>query len=300
MVRCRDRPFKSLNSMDSPKNKPFLGLVSRCLLVFIVLLSSPLLVVVLVLLVSDFSIPAAPVSVASQCKIVSSRVDLRSSKVCELGLSNYKAKHVFYPFERKKFRCYYDYYWASVLKVEYKDHSSDDTHMAFAEVPNEALPHGCRPNFSAAWLTKNKFKVNETYECWYMSNISQVNIYNRSLFNCQQKDLSTVEMLWRSSILFPKIFGAWYNNGHKMPHTLAGVVTGFFTSIVSISSVRVLQQMKRWFLRFHASGSFSLVTRTVQFKRICLFVAYFSLMGWLAIQYGKRVGLLPISAVHKY
>lgn len=44
-------------------------------------------------------------------------VDIRSSKVCELGLLNYKAKHVFYPSEKKKFRCRYDYYWASVFKV---------------------------------------------------------------------------------------------------------------------------------------------------------------------------------------
>lgn len=46
-----------------------------------------------------------------------SGVDLRSSKVCELGLLNYKAKHVLYPFERKKFRCHHDYYWASIFKV---------------------------------------------------------------------------------------------------------------------------------------------------------------------------------------
>lgn len=44
-------------------------------------------------------------------------VDLRSSKICELGLLNYKAKRVFYPSERRKFRCRYDYYWASIFKV---------------------------------------------------------------------------------------------------------------------------------------------------------------------------------------
>lgn len=44
-------------------------------------------------------------------------VDIRSSKVCELGLLNYKAKDVFHHFERSKFRCRYDYYWASVFKV---------------------------------------------------------------------------------------------------------------------------------------------------------------------------------------
>lgn len=37
--------------------------------------------------------------------------------MCGIGLMNIKAQHVFYPFERDKFRCRYDYYWASVFKV---------------------------------------------------------------------------------------------------------------------------------------------------------------------------------------
>ncbi|KAG6408249.1 hypothetical protein SASPL_131253 [Salvia splendens] len=129
-------------------------------------------------------------------------VDLRSSKVCELGLFNYKAKHVFYPFERKKYRCHYDYYWASVFehKVEYVDHSGQ-ARYASAEAPKEALPYKCRPNFGAAWLTKDKFKVNETYECWYTLGVSKVNINNEGLFNCQAEDPDTVEMLKRYSIL---------------------------------------------------------------------------------------------------
>jgi len=44
-------------------------------------------------------------------------VDIRSSKVCELGLLNYNAKIVFSSSEKRKFRCHYDYYWASVFKV---------------------------------------------------------------------------------------------------------------------------------------------------------------------------------------
>lgn len=44
-------------------------------------------------------------------------VDLRSSKICELGLLNYKAKHVFYPSEKRRFRCRDDYYWASIFQV---------------------------------------------------------------------------------------------------------------------------------------------------------------------------------------
>lgn len=44
-------------------------------------------------------------------------VDIRSSKICELGFLNYKAKHVFYPSEKRRFRCRDDYYWASIFQV---------------------------------------------------------------------------------------------------------------------------------------------------------------------------------------
>lgn len=44
-------------------------------------------------------------------------------------------------------------------QVEYIDHSGQ-ARFASAEAPNEALPYNCRPNFGAAWLTKDKFKVN--------------------------------------------------------------------------------------------------------------------------------------------
>ncbi|MCD9638673.1 hypothetical protein HAX54_022795 [Datura stramonium] len=54
----------------------------------------------------------------------------------------------------KSFSCHYDYYWASVFKVEYMDHSGQ-ARLALAEAPNEALPSDCRPNFSVAWLTKD-------------------------------------------------------------------------------------------------------------------------------------------------
>lgn len=41
------------------------------------------------------------------------------AKVCELGLMNYKAKNVVYRLGKvkKRFRCYDDYYWASVFEV---------------------------------------------------------------------------------------------------------------------------------------------------------------------------------------
>ncbi|KAG2574451.1 hypothetical protein PVAP13_7KG299800 [Panicum virgatum] len=59
----------------------------------------------------------ASVSMPSTCRILSTGVDLRSSKVCELGLLNYRAKHVFYRSSKRRFRCQDDYYWASVFQV---------------------------------------------------------------------------------------------------------------------------------------------------------------------------------------
>jgi hypothetical protein len=118
--------------------------------------------------------------------------------------------------------------------VEYKDYSLGQTQFALAEAPNEALPLNCRPNFGAAWLTKDKFKVgiaklpvslivlhfksnflksiilffsthslqvNKTYDCWYTSGILKVSLYRDDLFSCQAKDPSQVEMIKRFFIL---------------------------------------------------------------------------------------------------
>ncbi|PIA50417.1 hypothetical protein AQUCO_01300866v1 [Aquilegia coerulea] len=149
---------------------------------------------------NNLSFLSNPISISSQCRIISTSVDLRSSKVCELGLLNYKANNVFYPSHSAKFRCRYDYYWTSVFKVEYREHSSDLTRRALVEAPKEALPFDCRPSFNVAWLTKEKFKVNETYNCRYTPGISQVEIYSDSLFNCNAKNPSIASQGWR--ILF--------------------------------------------------------------------------------------------------
>ncbi|XP_010255761.1 PREDICTED: uncharacterized protein LOC104596357 isoform X2 [Nelumbo nucifera] len=246
-----------------------------------------------VILVGNLSI-SSPISVAGQCKIVSSGVDLRSSKVCELGLLNYNAKHVFYPLERRKFRCHYDYYWASVFKVEYKEHSSGQTRLALAEAPREALPLDCRPSFGTAWLTKDKFKVNETYNCWYTPGFSKVGIYSDNLFNCQTKDPSIVEMMRRSSILFTTMVYSSFSGKGRVRHiyreTLAGLVAGVLTSFISVILVRLLYGLKSRLSKGWESRKLHLAVYGVRIKRACFLVAYFSFMGWLTIQYGKMLG----------
>ncbi|KAI3900010.1 hypothetical protein MKW98_000910 [Papaver atlanticum] len=95
-----------------------------------------------------------------------------SSKVCELGLLNYKAKYVFDLLTKQGFDA-----------------------IVLVEAPKEALPLDCRPSFGTAWLTKDKFKVNETYNCKYTPGISDVDIFPKNLFNCQAKHPSTFDMI---------------------------------------------------------------------------------------------------------
>ncbi|KAL5550822.1 hypothetical protein UlMin_000998 [Ulmus minor] len=238
------------------------------------------------------------ISVPSQCKIVSSSVDLRSSKVCELGLFNYKAKHVSYPFEKKNFRCRYDYYWASVFKVEYKELSSGRTQLALAEAPNEALPLNCRPNFGAAWLNKDKFKVNETYDCWYTYGLPKVSLHHEDFFRCQAKDPSSFEMVKRYFILSFKVIHTWILSKEKSKYwrwdLVAGLITGFSTSLISITFVMILQQMTSSLPRFNPVRTLKKALLRVRFGRACFLVVYLSIMGWLAVQYWKRLGLMEL------
>lgn len=244
---------------------------------------------------------SSPISLPSQCKIVSSSVDLRSSKVCELGLLNYKAKHVLYPSERKKFRCHYDYYWASVFKVEYMDHSGQ-ARLALTEAPYEALPSDCRPNFSGAWLTKDKFEVNETYECWYTLGISKVHIYQDGFFDCQAKDPSTIEMFIRYLILFMRILKSWYVSGLSYFHwrweAVAGVIAGFCTSMISVIFLGLLRRLFSCIYQLSVARRLTLPLNKVRLRRVCFLLAYVSFTSWLAVQYFRRIGLPKIAVYY--
>ncbi|TYG58123.1 hypothetical protein ES288_D08G197200v1 [Gossypium darwinii] len=248
------------------------------------------LVCLLAIFMGELSI-SDPISAPTQCKIVSSSVDIRSSKVCELGLLNYKTKHVFYSSENSKFRCRYDYYWTSVFKVEYTDHSLGQMQLALTEAPNEALPVSCRPDFGVAWLTKDKFKVNETYDCWYISGTPTVKLYNDGFFSCQAKDPSLIEMMRRYLILSIKILKSWFSSKgyarYWRSEVIAGIVTGFSASIITISFIRTLQHMKSWLPQ---------AINTVLIKRVCFLLVYFSVMGWLASHYWRRLSIPFIKA----
>ncbi|KAJ3707090.1 hypothetical protein LUZ61_010795 [Rhynchospora tenuis] len=233
------------------------------------------------------------VSVPSTCKILSSSVDIRSSKICELGLLNYKTKHVLYPSEKRRFQCHDDYYWASIFQVEYKEYFSGQTFQAVAEAPKEALPHYCRPDFSTAWLAQSKFKVNETYNCRYTLGNWKADIYSdNKLFNCQAEEPSLIELIRRLSILFIQS-SLSYNVGARqmLRYTSVGVVTGILSgALVSFIGAFFLRSIQRLSLCISNKNGIGRAFAT-RFWRICLFVAYFSVLGWITIQYSRFIGL---------
>ncbi|XP_065877962.1 uncharacterized protein [Euphorbia lathyris] len=265
------------------------------------LFSSSMFIAFISVLFGHLSI-TSPIYFPSQCRILSSSVDLKSSKVCELGLLNFKAKRVFYPFEGSKFRCRYDYYWASVFEVEYKDYSLGQTRLAFAEAPNEALPINCRPNFGSVWLTKDKFKVNKTYDCWYTVGFSKVSLYPDGFFPCQAKDPSIIEMMRRYIVLFIK---SWFEQkkaktNEWMLGAVGGIVAGFLTSVISVKLISILRLMKSRLAQTYIAQLVATTIQMIFLRRACFLVAYFSVVGWLVIQYGKRLGIPEIYRIYYY
>ncbi|XP_072961724.1 uncharacterized protein [Typha angustifolia] len=231
------------------------------------------------------------VSVSSTCRIVSSSVDLRSSKVCELGLLNYKAKHVFYPLESRRFQCRDDYYWASVFQVEYKEYFSGQMFRAVAEAPKEALPHDCRPDFGTAWTTRLKFKVNETYKCRYTLGSRNADIYSDDLFNCQAKEPSAAEMIKRIFILFRRSNPFERVSCRRVVYMVAGIVSGMLAAMCFVILIKSLQGLFRAAARVWDAKKYQNTIFLIQFRRACLLIAYFSAVGWLTLQYGKMIGL---------
>ena len=75
---------------------------------------------------------------------------------------------------------------------------------------------------------------------------------------------------------------------------VAGLIAGFSTSLISITFVVLLQPMMSSLLRFSPTRLLQRVFLRVSLARACFLVVYFSLMGWLVFQYGKRLGLLEI------
>lgn len=233
---------------------------------------------------------SAPLSVPSTCRILSSSIDIRTSKICELGMFNYKAKRVFYPSEKTKFRCRYDYYWASVFEVEYKEYFSSHTFHAVAEVPKEALPEECRPSFGAAWSTRMKFKVNETYNCRYIPGSQRADIFLDDLFYCQAKEPSITEMIRRYFTLFRRLYYKQISGQHVV-YSVAGVISGILISIFVVILIKIVHLLARASVRKWNAFGANIMVIVVQLRRVCLFVAYLCAMCWLTLHYSETIGL---------
>ncbi|XP_031104471.1 uncharacterized protein LOC116007942 isoform X2 [Ipomoea triloba] len=194
-----------------------------------------------------------PISLPSRCKIVSSSVDLRSSKVCELGLLNYKAKNVLYPYERKKFRCHYDYYWASVFKV------------------NETYK---------CWYSLGISNIN-IYEDGFFNCQAK----DPSAIEMSVRYLILFMRISKSTLASANLLQSW---GWGV---VAGLITGFCSSFLLIFLVGLLRKFWSYHHQLSVTRWLALHCTAVRLKRVCFFVAYVSFSSWLAVQYLQRIGL---------
>ena len=90
-----------------------------------------------------------------------------------------------------------------------------------------------------------------------------------------------------------KLLQSWFNGKGRPKYwrydVIAGIVSGFSTSIIAVFVVRILSNAKSWFPRACCSvkSKLSKVNLLVQVKRACLVIAYFYILGWMATQYLK-------------
>ncbi|XP_020576354.1 uncharacterized protein LOC110021960 [Phalaenopsis equestris] len=227
-----------------------------------------------------------PVAVPAVCRIVSSSVDIKSSRVCELGFLNYKVTNTFHPKEKTTFRCRDDYYWASIFEVEFTDYFSGQILHSIVEAPKEALPQDCRPNFDTAWMTKLKFEVNETYKCTYTLGSQKADIYPDSFFNCKARDPSTEEMIRRFFVLFTRSLSEKSTAGPQLGFTVAGIVLGMLASLCCIILIKILQAALS-----SLANQWNSEKHLIQIlRRACLLVTYLCAFAWLILQWQKLIG----------
>lgn len=258
-----------------------------CIIIVLISLASGFLCGMVGFFIAHFSV-IKPSPVSTHCKILTNSVDLRSSKVCQLGFMNYNAKNVLLASERTRYRCHYDYYWASVFQVEYMPHASSRPIQAAAEAPKEALPLDCRPTFSSAWRTKDEFKVNETYHCKYTPGKSKVDIVGDNFFNCFAKEPSIFELIHRLTLIFwhwdQFSFSKKSSASHLLWKLVASIFVGMSLAILVACFVRAIRGSRFFQLGgpdFRKADAASFEAR-VQF--ICICTASLFIVIWLGSQ----------------
>ncbi|KAL2649554.1 hypothetical protein R1flu_017682 [Riccia fluitans] len=139
--------------------------------------------------------PPKAVLFSTHCKVLSKGVDIRSAKVCE-GILPHLSQGVRNLSAVPRYECSLDYYWASILKVEFKPPGSQSAVQVNAESPKTALSLNCRPSFGTAWRTMEAYQVNGTYPCrCNPTDMKMVEIAGHMTTDCKIKEPSYWESL---------------------------------------------------------------------------------------------------------
>lgn len=225
--------------------------------------------------------PPKPSQVSTDCRILSSGIDLRSSKICTpRSLSNAEGK-----IKIRKFRCYFEYYWASVFKVEFKPYSSNLLVEAVSEVPKAALPASCRPGFGPVWILKEKYQVNVTYPCKYsLGSSGMVDMADDLFAKCKSEKVTILNLIKQSltALFFSEqwIFSSRSQAGLVFRKALNAILFAAGYSVLVTGFARTVCEMRSM---LYGSNSFSVVEKVyfeVRLQITCMLMATLVGASW--------------------
>ncbi|KAJ7535572.1 hypothetical protein O6H91_12G039100 [Diphasiastrum complanatum] len=171
--------------------------------------------------------------IPTECTILSKGVDLRYSRICELkDLSQMQLK-VWGIGARRKPPCHLDYYWTSILKVEFAPGTSSSPLTTFTEVPKRALPLHCRPGFTVIWRMTRNFEINSTYSCMYMPGRSKsISILEDLESKCVLERTSTFKLLQEFVVVHSEVLVVYLRKFSPLLwETLYSILLGIFYSM---------------------------------------------------------------------
>lgn len=107
-------------------------------------------------------------------------------------------------------------------------------------------------------------------------------------------DIKCISLCNRST----NLIHSWLTSRGKAKYmkweTIAGLLTGFSTSLISIGIFRILHQMNSCMPQISVVNERLQAVRTVHMKRACFLVLYFAAVGYFIIRYGKMLGILKV------
>ncbi|XLS80457.1 hypothetical protein HN51_046288 [Arachis hypogaea] len=109
--------------------------------------------------------------------------------------------------------------------------------------------------------------------------------------SCQADGQSALKKIKLYSNMATEMVRSWFSgrirNKYWKWETIASLVAGFSTSLISITFFRFLQLL------------LSKTYRCFRSWILCFLLAYLSFVAWLAVEYGKRLGLMDIFSIHR-